>query len=218
MFFNQDNFNANSNSRVNKVVSFSGFQNFIANLEKYFFSRVTLRENISNDGKINLIIELDCDLTLAEMVFHFDKGNWGTYNQSAFSFADEIYALGDETNNEVDIDEFSLFLKDTSIIINKIYNQSIPDQLENIIVEICRNHTTITRGKTEIPFEIYIPVFEENLIDNGSVTNKIQTGSNNRNDYFDFWGLYFDSDNDEAMIYELGQSFVHDADLFMLND
>jgi len=218
MFDNQNSFNDNSHSRVTKVVTYTGFQQFTTNLEKYFFSQVTLRENSSNDGKINLIIELDCDLTLTEMIFHFNKGNWGTYNQSAFSFADEIYALSDEINNEVDIDEFSLFLKDTSIIINKIYTQSIPDQLENILIEICRNHTSITKGMTEVPFEVYIPVFEESPIEGDSVTNKIQTGNNKRNDYFDFWGLYFESDNDDAIIYELGQSFVHDADLFMLND
>ncbi len=208
----------NLHARRCKNASFLGLNRFIETLEKYFFSQITIRDISTTNQKMNLVVELNCNLTLEEMVLHFNNGNWGSFSQINYCLRNEINLLEGKNDILINVDEFSIFLKDTSIIINKIYDRSIEDQLEQILITLTNNHFHFTKGFTEVPYEIYVPVFEENIIENNSSVREIQNTQNIRNDYFDFWGLYFESEGDAAVVYDLEEAVVLYEDLHILNE
>jgi hypothetical protein len=211
-----DNFNNNLPIGPNGEFYLVGLDAFKKNLEKHFFSEVNIRTNTQNEWGCNLVIELNCNIDMFETVLNFDHGNWGSFGQNQFSIKKGINTLIELNNIPIQIDEFSIFLEDTSIVINKIYEQSISDQLENVLIALSKNYFQLTKGLTEIPFEIYVPVFEENH--NASDSHgRIQTGNHTKNDYFNFWGLYFESE-DDADVFDFGSSLIVKGDLYMLND
>ncbi|MCK5442164.1 MAG: hypothetical protein KAJ23_09755 [Maribacter sp.] len=193
-----------------------GLDVFKKNLEKHFFSEVSIRSNTQNEWGCNLVIELNCNIKMFETVLNFDHGNWGGFSQDQYSIKKGINTLTELNNIPIQIDEFSIFLEDTSIIINKICEQSISDQLENILIALSKNYFQLTKGLTEIPYEIYVPVFEENHDTNDS-HGRIHTRNHTKNDYFNFWGLYFESE-DDADIFDFGSSLIVKGDLYMLNE
>jgi len=206
-------FNNSQPIRTIKDDSFRGLSKFIKNLEKHFFSEITVKENSSNDEKLSLVLELNCNMTLSEMILHYDKGNWGTFSQSKYSLSEEIKLLERNNNMQIDVDEFSLVLKDTAVIIDKIYNQSISEQLDQIYDELGKQYTQYTKGQIEVPYEIFVAVFEEDLLQNEMalpLTKKTQN-------YLNFWALYFESEND-AVIYDvISSKIIYNEDLYMLN-
>ncbi|WP_420602018.1 hypothetical protein [Flagellimonas sp.] len=82
---------------------------------------------------------------------------------------------------------FHYIFKDTSLIITRIYDHSIPAQLEDIISKASEHFVYFTKGLTEMPYEIFVPVFEDN-------TQNTTEISKNQSTYFDYWGLYFDDE------------------------
>ncbi|MGB6153678.1 MAG: hypothetical protein WBG48_16975, partial [Pricia sp.] len=161
-------------------------------------------------------LELNCNLSLIEMLFHFNKGNWGNFKQGKLTFLKLLRQLQLENEIPLDIEEFTLFLKDTTIVINKIYNESIPDQLQDIFSKIGEHYVHLSKGLTETPYEIYIPVFEECSHANDILIRNIEAGNQTEQDYYNYWGLYCDSEED-AVIYDLKNSRIEQGDLFMLN-
>uniref|UniRef100_UPI003D33B9C9 hypothetical protein n=1 Tax=Maribacter flavus TaxID=1658664 RepID=UPI003D33B9C9 len=63
-----------------------------------------------------------------------------------------------EENKElqIDIQEFTLYLMDTNVIIKNIYRHSIPEQFNNIITGIAEHYASIAKRLTEQPEEIFI--------------------------------------------------------------
>ncbi len=206
-------FNNSQPTRTIKNNSFRGLSRFIKNLEKHFFSEVTVKENSSNDEKLSLVLELKCNLSLFEMILHYEKGTWGTFNQSKYLLTEEIQFLEKENSLQIDVDEFSLVLNDTAVIIDKIYNQSIADQLDQIFNELGKHYTQYTKGHNEVPYEIFVAVFEEDSLQNEMVLPHSKKTQN----YLSFWALYFESEND-AVIYDVIDSkIIYNEDLYMLN-
>jgi len=118
----------------------------------------------------------------------------------------------------MDIEELTLFLSDTNIIIKRIYDRSIPAQLNEILTQISNHYIFFSKGLTEKPYEIFVPVFEDNI--NGTIEN----GANNipektPKSYLEFWGIYLESDED-ALIYDLQENIFipADLDLYMVED
>lgn len=212
MPFNPEEFNNYLPTRSTKTSSFSGSNTFAKNLEKHFFSKISVRENSSNCDKINLVIELNCDLTLWELIHQYDTGNWGTFNQSRYSLSNEINTLERINDIPIDVDEFSIILKDTTVIIDKIYNRSIGEQLDHILHELSLHYMQYTKGYSEVPYEIFVAVFVENSMQNElSLVNSKKTQN-----YKSFWAMYFESEID-AVIYDLQKSTFLYEDLYMLN-
>ncbi|EAR00387.1 hypothetical protein [Maribacter sp. HTCC2170] len=200
-------------NRNTKTACFVGLKDFVQSLEKHFFSKITVRDNSSNVHQINLVIELECNLTLFEMLLHSDKGNWGAFNQSRYSLDAEIEVLEEKNKVSIDVDEFSIILKDTNIVIDKIYNRSISNQLDSIFNELNKHQFQLTKGNSEVPYEIFVAVFEEDLLQ--SVQLDVPKTKKTQN-YSSFWALYFDSEED-AVIYDLKKSRIIYEDLYMLN-
>ena len=214
MSFNPEDFENHLPVRKNKKVSFNGLSHFINTLEKHFFSNISVRDNSTDRRQINLVIEMNCNFTLMDMVIHSSKQVWGSFNQFKYSLADEIKLLEEVNDVSFDVDEFMINLKDTSIFINKIYNKSISEQLDNIFLNLEKHYLSLTKGNVEVPYEIFVAVFEEEIIPADLV---IANNHKTQKNYTSYWALYFDSETD-AVIYDLNNAKFIYEDLDMLNE
>lgn len=210
-----DNFENNSSGGFNIDLKLEGIESFRKSLEKYFFSEATVRNCASSTMGINLAVELECNLSLVEMLFHFNRGTWGNFSQGSSSFIAVLEQFRKENLVAIDIEELSILFKDTRIIINKIYERSVAEQLENILSEMGKHYVHISKGLSETPYEIYVPVFEEDQSEENILLRTIEA-SHSKKDYFNYWGLYFESE-DDAIIYDLRASHLENGDLLMLN-
>lgn len=212
----QENFRNNPSVRSHRN-RIQGLASFKKNLEKNFFSRVTIQECANEPDSAQLVLELNCNIRMTEMLHHLNIGTWGNFGSSHFNFTELVESLKEHNDFDIEIEELTFILEDTSIIINKIYDESIPEQLEAILQSLSENFVHFTKGLTEIPYEIYIPIFEENLMENDmTLMSNIKYGNHDIQDYFKYWGLYFYSD-DRALIYDLKNTAIISGDLHMLN-
>lgn len=199
-----------------KDFHFQGLDTFKNVLEKDFFSKVSIHKYASGNSEIKLVVELVCDLHLIELLYHFNTGVWGGFQNGESSLIRSLTRLRKDIHDSIEIDEFSIFLKDTTIIVNSIYKDSIPTQLKNIFIELGQHYVHFTKGLDEIPYEIYVPVFEEGISEGDSTLVDIEVGNHTAKDYYSHWGLYFDSE-DDALIYDLEHFSIVRGDLYMLN-
>ena len=222
MRIDQNNFKNNLKLQLDNNPQMIGLDAFKRSLEKEHFAEVVICNCSPDEQFAKLVIEMNCQIDLVEVLFHSQKGTWGnisrqhlaTSSNSAFNKAlSELQRLNTLT---IEVEELSIILNDSLIIIKKIYHHSVQEQLGNIINTIAENYVYITKGLTEAPYEIYIPVFEEDIPDNDDRLSNINSGNSSKKDYFAFWGLYFDSEED-AVIYDISNKSIISGDLYMLN-
>ena len=193
-----------------------GLEEFKKQLEKDYFSDVQIRDCSTKSNICHLIIELDCNLHLEEAVLFLNKSGWANQNSTKSSLSDAVHILEKQNDFEIEIEEFSIFLNDSSIVIKRIHKHSVQEQLCTLLHKIAEHHDSITRSFKETPYEIYIPVFEEDIIENDIKLAAIEQGKNDSQDYYTYWGLYFESE-DDALIYELPKKRIIGGELLMLN-
>ncbi len=222
MPIHHDNFRNNLKLQLDSNPQLNGLDAFKRSLERDYFSELSI-SNCSSDKNIgSLVIEMNCNIELVELLFHYQKGTWGGVSKRegtktrTNAFASVLAKLNELNSLPIDIEELSIFLNDSSIIIKRIYDQSIGEQFGAIINSVAENYVHITKGLTESPYEIYIPVFEENTWENHNLLSNIKSAKNSSRDYFSFWGIYFDSAED-AVIYDLSNKSFISGDLYMLN-
>ncbi|MEM9001762.1 MAG: hypothetical protein AAGB24_15995 [Bacteroidota bacterium] len=199
-----------------------GLDAFRKKLEKEFFSETTIDCAPNTYGSsTDLIVRLHCNFGLTESLFQLNNGNWGGFqsdNRHLSPFEKSIRELNAKNDVPIDIMEFTIHFKDTSLVIAKIYPQSIIQRLGTILVTISENFVYFTKGLTEMPFEIFIPVFMEEGITSSANMLEIGKGKNKQRGYLDYWGLYFDSDiNEDASIYDVKKKGIIKGDFFLLN-
>lgn len=200
----------------------NGLKEFRNRLSRDFFADVQIRNRITNDQQVNLIIELNCNFELKEIILFLKSNEWASEEDKNCCGIDlsnlerAVKELNRFNRLEVDIEEFSIFLKDSSIIIKKIYRESIQQQMCELFRSIAEHYRYITKNFTETPYELYIPVFEEDLQENDIKIAQIEQADNDKKDYFGYWGLYFDSEED-AVIYDLPRKRIITGELHMLN-
>ena len=189
-------------------------------LERDFFAEVSIDFCCPESDRIDLIIHLDCNFGLIESLFHLNSGNWGNFRQYSSGdiktspFQTALYALNQDNSAFVDIKELSLHLADTSIIISRIPNLCIQDSLEPILVSISANFVHFTKGMSQMPYEIFVPIFEET---SGTLIRNSH-GQDATPSYTDFWGVYFE-DCEEAQVYDVQHKAIIDhSDFFLLNE
>ena len=198
-----------------------GLNEFRSRLERDFFGEVQVRNRITENHQVNLIIELSCNFDLKEIIVFFKNKQWGQGNGDCCgidlsNLTRAINEIRQLNGLEIDIEEFAIFLNDTSIIVKKIYKDSIQQQLCELFISMADHYNFITMNYTETPYEIYIPVFEEDLVENETKIARIEQAHNDKKDYFGYWGLYFDSEED-AVIYDLPKKRIITGELHMLN-
>ena len=214
-------YNRNLMVRLDNNPKINGLAELTKRLEKSFFADVQVRNCATNSENVSLIIELTCNFKLKEIVFFLKNNQWGATQTDCCgvdpsNLSRAIKDLRRQNSMDIDIEEFSIFLNNTSIIIKKIYQESIQHQLPELFKCIVEHYKHITKNCRETPYEMYIPVFEEDLQENDSKIARIEQHHNERQDYVGYWGLYFDSE-DDAVIYDLPRKRIITGDLFMLN-
>lgn len=211
---------ANTNYRNSGAKVFeaaNGLDDFLKTLEKDFFATAKVQCKFNNlENRADLIIDLYLNFGLMDCLRHFNNGDWGGMafseeSQSNMSSSVEkaLEKLNSLNSHSLDILELSLHFRETSIIISRLYEQSIPKQLGLIISSIGEHFVYFTKGLTEMPYEIFVPVFEDTTLDH-SQTKMGQCG------YLDYWGLYFeDQAQHQVMIYSLKSKKLEKEDLFL---
>ena len=135
--------------------------------------------------------------------------------QSSIStkLAKALETLNQESTYPTDILELSLHFEDTSIIISRLFKHSITEQASDILTAVGKHFVYFTKGLTEMPYEIFVPVFEDTATVGTSGSTQEEDSPIN---YFDYWGLYFDrGDGQEAYIYSLHQKKLYEESIFL---
>ncbi|AWX46345.1 hypothetical protein HME9304_03378 [Flagellimonas maritima] len=196
-------------------VAVDGLDDFIKVLEKDFFAEVKFQCNYHIDSeKTDLILNIYCNFGLTESLYNFNIGNWGGLAQkdsdsrSTSSFDAAFQKLSTLNNDTIDIAELSVHFKDTSIVTTRIHDYSIPEKLQRILSAISKHFVYFTKGLTDMPYEIFVPVFEYDSL------NLLRQERN----YFDYWGLYFENDSvHDAMVYNLHTKKMCEEDFFLMD-
>lgn len=183
-------------------------------LERDLFSNCTIRVVESNRDSVVFIADINCNFCLADGLFQFnsitsDRDNIATkYDNSPIYQA--VKSVNENLMFSTDFKEISINFEDVSIIIGRIYPLSILEQLEVIFKRLSYHFAHFTKGFTEMPYEIYLPVYEDDLPN--------QTGKKvgrNKFDYFKYWGLYFNSDSN-MKVYDCRTQLLVDGDFFLI--
>ena len=219
----KQNINSNKDSRQGQeCIELKSLELFKNKLERFFFADVdfTVSETKENSNCF-LTINLNCNFGLTESLFHLNSGNWGGFckNSSHLAYSGFESAVNDlekENTNEIIIEEIAINFRDTSVFITKIPNQNIAYQLCDILSAVSENFVHFTRGLTEMPYEIFVPVFEENSEEadykDSCTIDHVMTS------YFNYWGMYFHSEiNQDSLVYDLKSKTIINGDFFLLN-
>ncbi|SNR44401.1 hypothetical protein SAMN04488009_1772 [Maribacter sedimenticola] len=214
MPFNFENFINNSRLKLEYNKEIIGLDEFLSTLEFYYFSTVKLKSKSITSNGINLVLEFDCNLDLMELFSHFNTGRWGNNHKNEAPLQHGLEVLNLKNKHVIDIDELTISLNDTSIVIKRIYDKSIPTQINNILKQIACNYVFLTKGLTQKPYEIFVPIFEENLENSEISDSAIDFAPKS---YLEFWGIYLDKD-DEASIYDVMRNTYVSGDLEFLTE
>ena len=188
-------------------------------LERDFFAEATIAVHPCSATKVDLVIHLDCNFGLTESLFHLNNGNWGNFQNSisgdvrTSSFHGGLMALENENDVVFDIKELSIHLRDTSIIITRLPNFEIKDSLEGILDAISASFVHFTKGLSKMPYEIFVPVYEET---ENSFSHS-EKKHNKRPDYLEFWGLYFEDEADSSIYDVKNKTIIEQSSFFLLN-
>ncbi|NVN18420.1 hypothetical protein GUA46_08710 [Muricauda sp. HICW] len=196
-----------------------GLDDFLRVLEKYFFATAKVKcKHDSLNNRTDLIIDLYHNFGITECLRHFNNGDWGGNNVTEESHSDissslnkALQVLNQKSAYPTDIMELSMHFKDTSIIISRLYRHSIPEHASNILTLVGKHFVYFTKGLTEMPYEVFVPIFEDTSLQGHRSKINVETNYNN------YWGLYFDKGNQEheALIYSLQQKKFYEESIFL---
>ncbi|WP_299317515.1 hypothetical protein [uncultured Maribacter sp.] len=212
MPFNYENFINNSKLEYTKEIS--GIDEFLSAIGFHYFSNVKLNNQHITFNSISLVLEVTCNLDLLELLAHFNTGRWGSSEKEDSPLHIALETLDIKNQYNIDIEEFTLFLNDTSIVIKRIYDRSISTQLNDILKQIAFNYVFLTRGLTQKPYEIFVPIFEDYIENIEADDEQLNMAPKS---YSEFWGIYLDKD-DEASIYDVNKNTYVSGDLEFLSE
>ncbi|MEP2277974.1 hypothetical protein [Maribacter sp.] len=212
MPFNYQNFINNSKLEYTKDIA--GIDEFLGSIGFHYFSNVKLNNKHITFNSISLVLEVSCNLDLLELLSHFNTGRWGYNGREETPLQSALDILDLKNQHNIDIEELTFFLNDTSIVIKRIYDKSIPSQLNDILKQIAFNYVFLTRGLTQKPYEIFVPIFEDIIENIDANEDQINTAPKS---YSEFWGIYLDKD-DEASIYDVHKNTYVSGDLEFLSE
>ncbi|RDY61349.1 hypothetical protein [Flagellimonas nanhaiensis] len=200
--------------KINHLVN--GLADFTSTLEKDFFAEVEIQTRYYTESKrTDLVLDIYCNYGITESLHYFNIGNWGGFKFSnegvelESSFQTACEELNRKNNNSVDIVEASVHFKDTSIIISRLHQRSISEQIGKIMCTVSEHFVYFTKGLTQMPYEIFIAVYEEKRLDSFELEKS-------RDNYFNYWGLYFeDLQQHCVMVYDLNRKKLFKEHLFL---
>ena len=188
-------------------------------LERDFYADCTLSFEQNDSKQVHLVIHLTCHFSLTESLFHLNNGNWGNFQSTLAGdiktspFQTALVALENEYQIAFEISELSIHLRDTSIIIGRLPNIQIQNNLEHILDSVSANFVHFTQGLSRMPYEIFVPIYEETPQDFAPSEHRLQKYSS----YFEYWGLYFENEPD-GLVYDVkNKVIIEESDFFLLN-
>ena len=195
---------------------------FEKNLEGIFFTDTRVIISPLDDALIGLAIEVHSNFSLSEIIsllkMSFDTKYRAAYlHKVILLFQNSAYTLNQSLITSFDIEEISMYFKNTSITIHSIGRNSLMEELEHIIYSIVHHYDHYSTLMGQMPNEIHIPVIEdpaakELFNKNNSVRPPVY-----KSPYFEFWGLYFDS-LDKPLIYNLNKTIIIPGNLDLYYD
>ena len=199
MHFNIDDFIKKSLINLDYTKEITGIDEFLKSLEFHYFSNIKLKRKSCTLNSVHLVLEVNCNIELLELFTNFNTGRWGTSSKNGSPLQCNLEILNSRNNCNIDIEELTIFLNDTSIVIKRIYDNSIASQFNDILKQIACNYIFLTKGLTQKPYEIFVPIFEDS-IDN----LELEDDQSNilPKSYSEFWGIYLDKE-DEASIFDV---------------
>jgi|SRR5690606_37763839 len=193
----------------------SGLDEFLRIIEKDFFTEAKIHFNYDTESrKSDIVLNLNFNFGITESIKFLNAGSWGgldfpqTGHRVSSSFEKAFWDFNALNNDSLDISELSLHFKDTSLVISRLYAHSIPKEFGNILLKASKHFVYYTKGLSEMPYEIFVPVFEDRTPN--AIGPKVGT-----NGYFDYWGLYYEGDSHQVMIYSLRKRKMYEVDLFL---
>lgn len=190
---------------------------FEQKLENIFFTETKIAVKPPKDGLISIVIEIDSHFSLSEIIsllkMPFDERyRMSDLKKTIYRFKNAVYQLNETLQLTSDIQEFSIYFRDTAITINAVSNSSIMNEIDDVIHSLIRHYKYYSTLIGAIPNAIHIPVFEdpstkrlfniENLGDMPSYSSP----------YAQYWGFYYDF-LDKPLIYNLSRTNIMPGDL-----
>lgn len=216
------------NARRRGLICYSPQENFILGLEAF---RLKVEKEFFCDFNITCSKDLnDCNNLILDVKFNFEieqgiefiaEGKFEDLDLSEnkklnFLFLNMLRQISSINNIKIEIQELNLIFNDSTIVIHKIFEESIFIELNSLISEIHQNQLLFSNNLKKIPTEIHVPVFEEHAIDSDFNLLNLRMKAVKRQDYFAFWGLYFDNCI-EADIYDFHNKQIISGELTMIN-
>jgi hypothetical protein len=199
MHFNIDDFIKKSLINLDYTKEITGIDEFLKSLEFHYFSNIKLKRKSCTLNSVHLVLEVNCNIELLELFTNFNTGRWGTSSKNGSPLQCNLEILNSRNNCNIDIEELTIFLNDTSIVIKRIYDNSIASQFNDILKQIACNYIFLTKGLTQKPYEIFVPIFEDSI-------DNLEFDDNQSNilpkSYSEYWGIYLDKE-DEASIFDV---------------
>ncbi len=190
---------------------------FELQLEQIFLTDTSVVISKSDNNLINLVIEVDAQFVLHEVMALLNVRSDLTYQQSGLNkmllrFKNAFFTLNQTLYGIADIEELSLYFKDTSIVINSISQNSIIDEIDDIAKAVLKHHKYLSTLMGLLPSEIHIPVFEDTVTKELFNKNEKIVPINYKSAYLQYWGVYFDS-YDKPLVYNLKRTNIMPGDL-----
>lgn len=205
-------------SGASALPSLYGLDNFRVSLERDYFCDISVRNQESNTYRCDLALGMHCNLSLRGLVQGYRERIWGV--QPEEGEANPLVVALDRLNLqnpvEVDIEEVAIFLQDTLITIKNIYPRSVAEQFGHLMAALADHYNHLAMLENSLPYEIYIPVFEEGETDPELPIQRPASLARCSKDYLEYWGLYYETEED-AVIYDLGKRTTITGELYMLN-
>lgn len=193
---------------------FSGLEDFLKGLERLFFAEATAKIWMSESGSRDLVLHVSSPIHLPEALRRHRRGHWGRVPEGGMEYGvtglEEMLQTIEKCNGRpVDIEELSLELDGTLIVVRKSGFRSIAREFDFLMETLAAHLVYLTRGMLEMPYEIYIPVVEE-------VFPEASPPASNVSELYGFWGVYFESEPD-ARIYDVREQQILDCTSFLLD-
>lgn len=221
MSIRQKNFDGLSNLRYEDHAILNGLDHFKKRLGRAYYADVEVFKISEKTSELPLVLDLYSNLSLVEVLIFHEKGMWGYIHPctgeelETVCFDKAVDDLKAKSSQPLSIEEFNIFLSDCAIVVKSIYANSIEEELKNIFNAIGEHYVHLTHNLTKTPYEIFVPVFSEDLLPTQARLGEYNS-EQSREDYYSFWGLYF-AEKDDAVIYDLSKKSFISGDLYMLD-
>ncbi|MGF1559958.1 MAG: hypothetical protein ACFCUL_12790 [Flavobacteriaceae bacterium] len=194
----------------NEIDKLRGFEK---SLGRFFFADCKVLISPSCDEIVCLNIHMSSDFSLPEaislLLMPYVKDYRQTnFTQSLLCFKKMITKLKNNFDMPVDITELAIYFQNTDVIIHRINENSIIEEIREILSTLICHFDHYANSMGEIPFEIHIPVIEDptykkctTVLDTSKILPVYESP------YFKYWGLYFNSLR-KPVIYDLNNTSI----------